>query len=231
MTAEREILISLLKLTIEGPAEIEDLSRESRVPRQLVHEAVIKSSELGILEMDERLAIAGGEQRLRAAIRAVELGADIERVCKFLTWTEFEDISVLAFEANDYRVKKHFRFSRIGRRWEIDILATKRPIVACADCKQWHRGWRGSASRKAAEQQIERTRVLAEASSSMLAKIGVNGWRRADFLPIVLSLMPGARRFHKGTPIVPVLQLRDFLQKMPAYLSKIKHFRVDLAKP
>lgn len=229
MAAEREILIYLLKLTREGPAKIEDISRESRVPPQLVHEELTRS--LDLVQLDEDSVTAKAEQRLRVAIRAVELGADIERVCKFLTWTEFEDISVLAFEANNYNVKKHFRFSRSGRRWEIDILAIKRPIVACADCKQWHRGWRGSASRKAAEEQTERTKVLAEASSSMVEKIGVKGWRRADFLPMVLSLMPGARRFHKGTPIVPVLQLRDFLQEMPAYLRRIKHFHVDLAKP
>ena len=229
MVAEREILIYLLKLTKEGPAKIEDISRESRVPTRLVHEQLTRSS--GLMQLDEDLVTVNAEQRLRVAVRAVELGADIERVCKFLTWAEFEDISVLSFEANNYKVKKHFRFSRSGRRWEIDILAMKRPVVACADCKQWHRGWRGSASRKAAEEQTERTRVLAEASSSMVEKIGIVGWGRADFLPIILSLMPGAHRFHKRTPIVPVLQLRDFLQEMPAYLQKIKHFHVDLAKP
>lgn len=229
MVTEREILIHLLELTKEGPTKVEDISRESRVPVQLVREEMARRS--GLVQLDEDLVTVNAEQRLIVAIRAVELGADIERVCKFLTWAEFEDISVLAFEANNYKVKKHFRFSRSGRRWEIDILAVKRPIVACADCKQWHRGWRGSASRKAAEEQIERTKVLAEAATSMAEKTGVKGWGHAVFLPIILSLMPGAQRFHKRTPIVPVLQLRDFLQQMPAYLQKIKHFRVDLAKP
>ena len=227
MGVEREVLISLLKLTKEGPAEIEDLTSDSRVPSQLLPEALMTSLQQGIVEVDGGSVSAGPEQRLRGAVRAVELGADIERVCKLLTWTEFEDISVLAFEASGYKVKKHFRFSRSGRRWEIDVLAMKRPIVACADCKQWHRGWRGSASRKATEQQIERTRILAETAPAMLEKIDMKGWKHADFLPMVLSLTPSAHKFHKGAPIVPVLQLRDFLQDMPAYIGKIKRFRAS----
>ena len=135
MATEREVLISFLKLTKGGPVEIKDLSSESQIPRQLVHET-LTSLRLGIVEADGHSISGGPEQRLRAAHKAVELGADIERVCRFLTWSEFEDISVMAFEANDFKVKKHFRFSGSGRRWEIDILAAKRPIVACADCKQ-----------------------------------------------------------------------------------------------
>jgi Holliday junction resolvase-like predicted endonuclease len=226
MATEREVLISFLRLTKGGPVEIKDLSSESQIPRQLVHET-LTSLRLGIVEADGHSISGGPEQRLRAAHKAVELGADIERVCGFLTWSEFEDISVMAFEANDFKVKKHFRFSGSGRRWEIDILAAKRPIVACADCKQWHRGWRGSASRKATEQQIERTRVLAETAPAMLEKIDMKGWKHADFLPMVLSLTPSAHKFHRGAPIVPVLQLRDFLHDLPAYVGKIKRFRAS----
>ncbi len=230
MLSERAILISLLKLTKEGPVEIEEISREAHIPVQLAYNALKESSDLGIVRLEGELVLADGEQRLRAAIRAVGLGTDIERVCKFLTWTEFEDISILAFEANGFTVGKHFRFSRSGRRWEIDILALKRPFVASVDCKQWRKGWRGAASRTAAERQTERTEILAKASATMDAKIGIKGWEHADFVPIVLSLLPGARKFHRGTPVVPVLQLTDFLREMPAYINKIKHFHVDLAK-
>ena len=125
MATEREVLISVLKLTKEGPAEIKDLSNESQIPRQLVHET-LTSLRLGIIEADGHSISAGPEQRLRAALKAVELGAAIERVCGFLNWSEFEDISVMAFEANAFKVKKHFRFSGSGRRWEIDILSIDR---------------------------------------------------------------------------------------------------------
>jgi len=229
--AEREALVSILKLTIEGPAKIGDIAKDARVLNQVVHQVIEKSSGLGFIELDGKLITARGEQRLRIACRAIELGVDIERVCKLLLWTEFEDISVMAFEANDFKIKKHFRFSWSGRRSEIDILGLKEPIVVSADCKHWRHGWRGSASRKASEKQAERTRALAEASISLHRKIGIEKWKDAYFVPMVLSLMPGAIKLYNGLPVVSVLQLRDFLQKMPGYIDEIKHFHVHPGKP
>ncbi len=227
MSTEREVLIAILKLTREGPAELEEVSREARVPIQTVRRSLRKAPNLSIARLEAGKVSLSGEQRLRAAIKAVEMGTDIERVCKFLTWTEFEDIALLAFRTNDFVVRKHLRFSWAERRWEIDILALKEPVAASVDCKQWHRGWSGSASTKAAELQIQRTQALSEASTSIKEKLVMRGWKRAYFVPIVLSLTVGAPRFIRDVPIVPVLQLRSFLQEMPAYIGSLTRFRVD----
>jgi len=228
--SEREVLVSILRLTRQGPVKIGDIAKDARVLNQVVHQVVEKGSGLGLIELDGKSISAQGVQRLRIAYRAIELGADIERVCKLLAWGEFEDISVLAFEANDFKIKKHFRLRWSGRRSEIDILGLKEPFVASVDCKHWHYGWRGSASRKAAEKQAERTRALAEASISLGDKIGIEKWKDAYFVPMVLSLMPSAIKLYNCLPIVSVLQLRDFLQKMPVYIDEIKHFHVHLGK-
>jgi hypothetical protein len=224
MLAEREVLVSLLKLTMEDTTEIDSLGREARVPAQVVRELLRRNTDLVTYITSSRLVTVSSEQRLKIAIKAIELGADIERVCKSLTWLEFEDMSILAFEANDFKTTKHFRFTWADRRREIDILAFKEPLILCADCKHWRRGWSGSGSRKAAELQIERTKVLAEASKTMENKIDVGKWKCAYFVPMILSLVPANQKFYKDVPIVPILQLGDFLSKMPAYLDKIAYF-------
>jgi len=231
VTVEREILISTLMLTRESSVKIEEVSRKSRIPVPIVREMLKKNSDRGIVQLDGETVRVEAEQRLKAAVRVMELGADVERVCKVLTWTEFEDFAFLAFEANNFVAKKHFRFNWSGRRWEIDILALKEPIVASVDCKQWHRGWGESANRKAAELQVERTQVLAEASSSMSDKIGVTEWKHAYFVPIIISLMQGPYKLYGGTPVVPILQLRDFLQGILVYIDKITHFHVHFPSP
>jgi len=225
MTIEREVLVSALKLTSGGPAEIEEIARETRIPAKVVRGVVKRSSDLGIVQRRGSSVVLEKEQRLSTAVRAITLGADVERVSKFLTWSEFEDMSVLAFEANDFVVKKHFRFKWSGRRWEIDLLGFKEPIIASVDCKHWRHGWRGSASRTAAEKQVERTRAFTESSASLLDRMGVAKWRQAYFVPAVLSLVPSENKSCRGVPIVPVLQLRDFLQTMPAYIREITHFQ------
>jgi len=226
MIAEREVLISTLNLTKSGYGEIKDIIQTAGIPSQVACQILDRNAASGILHIKGSKIVASPEQRLRIAIKAIDLGADVERVCKHLRWEEFEDVSDLAFRMNGFDVKKHFRFSWNGRRFEIDLLALKKPFVVCVDCKHWRRGWRGIASRNSAEKQIERTRSLAEASPTIIEKIGIEGWKQACFIPVILSLFPSAIRFHRNAPIVPIIQLRSFIQAMPAHIDEIAHYWV-----
>jgi len=224
MTLEREVLISALKMTKEGGAQIEDISLDAEVPARIVYRIMRRNSESEIVRLNERTVIMDREQRLRAATRIIELGADIERVCKLLQWNEFEDVSAVAFESAGFSVKKHFRFKHLDRWWEIDILALANSIAASVDCKHWHRGWRRSSITKIVEDQINRTKALAEASPLLLERMGMLKWNVARFVPIVLSLIPSDLKFCEHTPVVPILQLRDFLSEMPARVDSLVHF-------
>jgi hypothetical protein len=117
----------------------------------------------------------------------------------------------------------------LKKRWEIDIIGVKRPMVISADCKHWRRKWSGSASAKAARGQAERTKALAEASRRIKSKIGINGWMYAYFIPAVLSLFPSQYKFYEKTPIVPILQLKDFLQNIIIHLDEVNYFYVSYA--
>ncbi|RJS86717.1 hypothetical protein CW704_04930 [Candidatus Bathyarchaeota archaeon] len=226
MIAEREVLISTLNLTKDGYADLKEIIRDARIPSQIACQILERNESSGILRISGAKIIATPEQRLRIALKAVDLGADVERVCKHLRWEEFEEITTLALEMNGFQVKKHFRFSWNGKRFEIDLLALKRPFVVCVDCKQWRQGWRGTASRKAAMKQIQRTKILAEASLSMIEKIGISKWSQACFVPLIISLFPSASAFYRNSPIVPIIQLRNFIQDMPAHIDEIEHYWV-----
>jgi len=228
MFAEREILVSVLKLTAEGSAEIKKVIRDAKVPSQIACQILDRYELGGMIRISGSKVSAAPEQRLRIAIKAADLGADVERICKYLSWEEFEDISTLAFEMNGWTVKKHFRFSLNHRRFEIDLLASKRPFIVCADCKRWRRGWMGTASKRAAMEQIERTRLLAENSPKMIERMGITGWERACFIPLIISLFPSTSTFHEGSPIVPIIQLRSFIQDMPAYIDQIRHYWISI---
>jgi len=225
---EREFLVTLLKETVDHcHAKIEDISRESRIPSELTLKVLDKFLREGLLEVRGNEIIVNEEQRLKIAIKAVSLGSDIERIARSLTWSEFEKISKLAFEANGFTVKTNFHFTWQKKRWEIDIIGLKKPVVISADCKRWCQKWSGVASIRAVESQIERTRALAEVSKNIMNKIGINGWEYAYFIPIVLSLLPSQHKFYERTPIVPILQLKDFLQNIMAYINDVNRFYVS----
>jgi Holliday junction resolvase-like predicted endonuclease len=224
MATERNLLISVLKLTKTGPIQVKLVSRDAHVPTQTVNEMLKKLSDEQLIKYTGQLIEASPNQRARMAIHAVKLGADLERICNVLEWKEFENIAATAFEANNYAVKRRFRFKWAGRRWEIDVVACKEPLVACVDCKQWHHNWRRSAIIKTVELQVERTRALAEALVLLRESIGLVGWKEAILVPIVLSLFSSPFKFYNNVPIVPVLQLPDFLNELLAHITSLTHF-------
>lgn len=224
MTIERNLIISVLKLTRNGPVANEIVSKDARVPLQVVNDILKKLQKDGLVYLRDKVLEADSMQRLKLAVHAIRLGADFERVSGFLDWKEFENIAALAFEVNGYRVKKNLRFKHAGRRWEIDIVGCKKPLAVCMDCKHWHHGMYPSALRKVVEAQVERTFALAESLLKFVGEIECASWEKAKLVPAVLSLVKGRFKFYDNVPIVPVLQLQNFLTELPAHADTLKHF-------
>ncbi|MFQ5758047.1 MAG: hypothetical protein ACE5IF_00045 [Candidatus Bathyarchaeia archaeon] len=227
MTVERTVLLSLLKLTQKGPISKSLVSKDARVPVQVADDMLEKISGEGLVQLKGKTVEASLYQRVKIAIRAIRLGADFERACRALRWDEFENITATAFLANNFTVTKRFRFKHAGRRWEIDVIGFKEPIVACVDCKHWCHGWGKSASMKAVEAQIQRTEALARVLPAH-QELGLTNWRKATLIPGILSLVPAPLKFYRNTPIVPILQLQNFLNELPAHVNALKNFLVNL---
>lgn len=227
MLVEREILVAILRGTQgKTQVDIESISKVARVPRSTVLETLAKLCKDSFLRMDGEVVVVDVEQRLRIAVKLISLGSDIERVASFLTWSEFEQFLKEALMLNGFSAITNFRFKWFGRWWEIDLIGVKKPLVISADCKHWRRGWSGSASAEAAKAQAERTRALAEASRRIKSKIHINGWEYAYFVPVVLSLHPSQYKIYDKIPIVPILQINDFLQNLIVHLSEVAHFYI-----
>jgi hypothetical protein len=224
MMQERNLLVSILKLSKSELVQESLVSRGAQIPSQIAEGLIRKFCYEGLIQLKDGAVEASPNQRIKIAVRAIKLGADFERVCSFLDWSEFENIAVTAFEANYFTVKRGLRFTASGRRWEIDILGVKQSLVACVDCKDWHHGWRRAATVKAVEEQVKRTEALANAFPRLNEKIGYPDWKDAVLIPIVLSLYPSPLKFHEKTPIVPILQLQDFLYELLAHIDQLTHF-------
>lgn len=224
MAFERTLLVSILKLAKLGPIKDSIVSKDSRLPQHLCDNALNKLANQGLILKENRVIEASSDQRIKIAIQAIKLGADFEKVCRFLDWGEFENFTVANFETNSFTVKRGFRFTESGRRWEIDILGFKGLFVACVDCKHWHHGWRTAATIKTVDAHLKRTKALANAMPRVCARIGLKKWEETVLIPLILSLYPSPLKFYKKTPIVPILQLQDFLSEFITHLDKLAYF-------
>lgn len=224
MRTEGEIILSVLKLTKSGIVQKDQVAKTACTPADVADEVLRTLSKKGLIQLKEKIVEIAPSQRLQLAIEAIKQGADIEHASRFLEWKEFEDMAATAFEINHYTVKRNFHFKANDKRWEIDLLACKQPLIACVDCKHWQHGWSRASIMKATEAQVERTKALADSLQNFTEKLGLTEWTRVTLIPIVLSLVPSQFKFHNGTPIVPILKLQSLINELPAQTVLLTHF-------
>lgn len=228
MIAEKNILLSLLKFTKTGPVSRQLVIKVSRMPAQAADKALSEFAEMSFFNEYRGVVEASSSQRIRMSIHALRLGADFQYVSSLLSWAEFEGIAAQALDTNNYRVVRNLHFRHKARRWEIDVLGLRKPIILCVDCKHWKHGWRNAANLKAVEAQIERTEALAESLPNFSKRIKLEGWSAATLVPLVLSLLPGPEKLYNQVPVVPIMQLQDFINQMPFHIDLLRHIRREL---
>jgi Holliday junction resolvase-like predicted endonuclease len=224
MSVERNLIISLLKLTKTGPVLIESVNQDARIPSTVTVKLLGKLQNENLLYLNNNTIEVDSTNRLKLALKAASLGADIEGISNLLCWQEFEEIAALALKNNGYTVQNNVRFKHDTKRWEIDVVACKKPLVICIDCKHWQRAIASSPLKRIVELQSQRTKALADSLPNISLKLECAKWEKAKFIPAVLSLIPSAFKFYHQVPIVPVLSLQDFIYQLPVYTEELKFF-------
>jgi len=212
-------LLAILKLTMDtDQLGLEDLCRAVRMPAAKVRICVEDLAGQGALVLRQHLVSVDVEKRLSIAIMALREGADLERVCRLLSWQEFEEIAVRSLCANGYSVFKHFVFKSNDHRREIDVIGVGQNLVVCLDCKHWMKGIRGTVGEKIAARQIERVQGLVQSAESG-SRLGISTRRTLYFVPAIVSLFGTGPRFISQVPIVPVLKLNSFLSSLDPFVE------------
>lgn len=224
MSIERNLVISLLKLSKEGPVLIESVKNDAKIPMTVMYKMLDKLKTENLVYVKQDAVSVEIDARLKLAVKAVSLGADVENISSLLCWQEFEAIAAMALRNNGYLVQNNVRFKHGGRRWEIDVVGCKKPLVVCIDCKHWQRALSPSVLKRTVNAQVERTKALADSLPNITLKLECTKWDKAKFLPAMLSLVPCLFKFYHKVPVVPVLQLQDFIYQLPAYVETLKFF-------
>jgi hypothetical protein len=148
------------------------------------------------------------------AAEALRQGADPESVCRKLNWQEFEDITVIALNSNDYRTRKHFVFRSDKLRHEIDVIGVKGKLALCVDCKHWMYGWQRGRIINAVKNQVERTKALAAEAPKYQEKLMLGQENQLLLIPLLVTLADVSSRTVHGVPVVPILRMKAFLSEL-----------------
>lgn len=210
---EVRLLKAILELTgAKGTTRTALIVEESRLPYEMVRKRLRRLHQEGLVTVEGTSVKLNLEQRVNALVKAVELGADIETTSRLLAWREFEHLICVALDAYSYEVIHSFRFKHGRKRWEVDVLAYKKPLILCIDCKHLQKG-QTTMLRKAVERNFIRAADLSMELWMIKDKLNLHGWQRARIIPILVTLLPGRWKIYKASPIVPIVQFKDFISQ------------------
>ena len=145
-------------------------------------------------------------------------GKVVEDIFKNFDWKNFEESVSNVFIENDFFVRKNFRF-KTKRRYEIDIVAVKSPLVICVDCKGWASGrYKTSALRKATSKQEERVNEFRKfVKRNPIAKEILKIKNTFSFSSLLVTLVEESLITENKTHVVPFEKLNTFLLEIERY--------------
>jgi hypothetical protein len=151
---------------------------------------------------------------------------DLQQLSIKLTWQEFEKLVTNALAQCEFKVVKNFHFTMGARkkRWEIDVIGIRGPLLVAFDAKHWTRTTQAPSSlEKAATNQKARVAALAGCAKlgDLIFQFGLTQ-TRLTLIPAVVTLFDTPFELAQcGVPAVSIRKLSYFLQHLEAILPKI----------
>ena len=181
---------------IEGGVSVTDFSviceLDEITAKELLYTLV--QNGIGVLK-DDLVYFDILSDRLQTALFAINLGATVEDVSEFLTWRDFESLTAVILEENDFDVTKNLILTK--PRMEIDVIGKKMNIALLIDCKHW-KNMTKSALDEIVRKQIERVKRFVSIENM-------------SALPVIVTLHQEKIQFVGNVPIVPIIKLPSFL--------------------
>ena len=192
---------------IEGGVSVEDFAVMSELDEISAKELLYTLVQNGIGVWNDDLVVFNiPNDRIQTALFAINLGSTVEDVSEFLTWRDFESMTGIILEENNFEVIKNLIM--IKPRMEIDVIGKKMEIALLIDCKHW-KNMSKSALDEIVKKQIERVKRY-------VADEGITA------LPVIVTLHQEGTRLIENVPIVPIMKLPSFLDEFVGNLGSLK---------
>ncbi len=154
--------------------------------------------------------------RFKLASEAVRHGG-LQQVARALSWQEFEGFTEECLQAVGFDTQKGIIVKDDSRRWQIDVIAKKGPMILAVDCKHWESPAYLSKLRNAAEHQKLAVQALLEHMAAR-GQVGIEGILA---LPTILTLFEPRSRVVDGVVVVSIEQFADFLEGVSPFSSEL----------
>lgn len=150
--------------------------------------------------------------KLKVAIKLIQMGFPIDEVSVALDWKDFEGLVGEILLQKEFAVIKNFILTK--PRMEIDVIGIRLGVAMLIDCKHWKR-YSNSALSTSVKKQIDRTKQYVSKTQNAIA------------VPVIVTLYQDKVNFIDNVPIVPIFQFSSFVDEFYGNLDKMRTIKTD----
>lgn len=167
-------------------------------------------------------------------LAAIQSNCPLEKITKLISWYDFEKLTGKILDQAGWEVKINFRYFGEGgqnqnrHRYEVDVIAWKKPFVLLIDNKR-HAKTSKSYLSDAVHKQQSRAYELFEIIPIIhdMKEIGWSKkWDKAILLPLIVTWREHGLIDIKNTPIIPSSSLFDLLTNLRLYFDERSWFHL-----
>jgi len=174
------------------------------------------SSEGVIKHLDKEIEV---RNRIGLAEILMKAGRSAETLSELLSWREFERFCRNVLEANGFSVRSNIRFTLDKQRYEIDLVAAKRPHILFVDCKHWRPGGKSRYMKAALKQRLRMQAALKK--ESVIGIRDDNSLSSFQRLSLIVSLADVSTMSFRETPVVPIFKFNSFLIGLDQFYDEL----------
>jgi hypothetical protein len=202
-----QVFVRGIQGIIPGGISVKDFSMATQSNEELATSLLDNLMQNGIGSYENNLIYFEENDRLKASLLAINMGAAIDEVSRLLEWKDFESLAAEILQNRDFETTGNVILTK--PRMQIDVVGIKDGIAILIDCKHWNHMSQSSLE-IAAKKQIDRTRHFVSKEKVQAA------------IPVIVTLYQHEIKFIDRVPIIPIYQLGAFCEEFYGNLEELQ---------
>lgn len=232
MSLSKNLILNLLQLSKDHEEiALESIAERSNLSTEKIYKLLSSLNE----ETDTKLELSATtihiplKFKTPLILKALESGIDLDQIIEVLHWRDFESFCLMVFEYHEYKTTQNFHFTQNRKRYEIDVVTVKKPLIFAVDAKQWKTGHAG-ALKTVVENHSKRIKAFSQylAKPQNRQKLQLKDSPDIRIIPLIItSKMYEIQIFH-GMPIIPFFKLNGFITEIHNFLGSLQQFPIKM---
>lgn len=232
LSLSKNFILNLLQMSKDHEEiALSGIAEKSNLKSEQVYKLLYSlNEETGAkLELDASTIHIPQKFKTPLILKAIESGIDLDQIIELLHWRDFESFCLMVFEYYEFTNIQNCHFTQNRKRYEIDVVTVKEPLIFAIDAKKWKTGHAG-ALKTVVENHLNRIKDFSQYLANPLnrQKFQLKNSPDLRIIPLIITSKTYEIQIFHGVPIIPFFKLNGFIAEIHTFLGSLRQFPIKM---